>query len=130
MTSLPIFDQINKRVDNFFIDIASNDYAYNYLKSRHDDSDEDWSEVAHSSDFRYYFEERYFRRMPGRQPILSDQEWSIVSLVETMLDEFRLDHYCEDLADELGVKAWDVHQSMISQLWTFLIGTAWYVYSF
>lgn len=124
MATLPTFDQINKRVDIFFSDIASNDYAFNYLKTHHDDSEEDWSDIAHSSDFRYYFEERYFRRMPGRQPILTDQEWSIVSLVETMVDEFGLDHFCEDLADELDVNAWEVHQTMISQLWTFLIDTA------
>lgn len=124
MTTPSTFVLINKRVDDYFSEISSNDYAFDYLLIHRNTSDEDWSEIAHSSDFRYYFEERYFGRMPGRQPILTDQEWAIVGLVHSMVRKFRLDRYCEDLADELFVEASDVHQSMISHLWSFLIDTA------
>lgn len=124
MTTPSSFDLIAKHVDNYFNDITSSDYAFSHLKCRRNDSDEDWSEVAFSSDFRYYFEEYYFQRMPGRQPVLTDQEWSIIDLVRMMVVKFKIDDYCEDLAKELCIKAWDVHQTMIDRLWTFLIDTS------
>lgn len=120
--------EIDQQIQYVFTAFAADKVAVDQLKSSWEESDKtvDWSDPHnyYSSDFRYYFEEFYYGRMPGRQPILTDPEWAIVSTLSHLVDVHSLRLTCSDIANEFKVDVYEVNQRMVQKLWTYLIDTA------
>lgn len=123
-----MMDEINEQLNCIITAIAADKVVVSHLKSSWRESDKgiDWADPDnyYSSDFRYYFEEFYHGRMPGRQPILTDPEWAILSIVDHLVDTHCIRLTCLDIADEFRIDADEVHQRMIQKLWMYLIDAA------
>ena len=117
---------IVNRTKEYLTKITSDDFVTKLLEVHHKGSNDDWEDLDNycSSDFIFYFDEFYYGRIPGRQPNLTDPEWAIVTTVDQIVTKYDITTFCSNLADELGVDSFKVHQVMIHNLLTYLIDVA------
>lgn len=137
MTSL-VNQEVDRLVESWINRELADDYCYNFLMdAKQEDCDSDcdsdcvgyedmydWDNVGHSRDCRYFFEERFYDRIPCSQPIITHAEWSICNLVNILVHDKGIMEVCEGIAKVTHSKCWLVEQSMIHSLYSFIINTA------